>query len=223
MPVYFIQRGDDGPIKIGHAKDIGSRLSTLQTGQPDRLHLRHIFVGGAQEEAALHARFAAHRLAGEWFSPVPEIVSGDAGLEVFVRPKKKRSAGPTSWSEATYRAFMEKTEARMNDPAFIARRAESIAVRSAVTALRSGSDNLLCHLRRISSPNPVVRLRARNHAKAELARLEKAQRAMPGIIEALRRRADEGNDPVAITALKSWHALASVVQAWPHAPSAPAA
>jgi Meiotically up-regulated gene 113 len=81
VPVYVIRIGDDGPCKIGSATDPVRRLRHLQTGQPQRLRLLHVFRGGAEEEAALHRRFAAVRISGEWFQPLEEIVEGRFGLE----------------------------------------------------------------------------------------------------------------------------------------------
>jgi hypothetical protein len=80
MPVYFIQSGDTGPVKIGFTKDVRQRISALQTGHSAPLRLLHLFDGTETDEAALHVRFAAHRLIGEWFAPVPEVVAANVGL-----------------------------------------------------------------------------------------------------------------------------------------------
>lgn len=71
--VYFIA-GDSGPVKIGVAADPAVRLKTLQTANPVRLSILATAKGGSQKEAAYHRRFAAHRLHGEWFERVPEIL-----------------------------------------------------------------------------------------------------------------------------------------------------
>lgn len=78
--VYFIQCGESGPIKIGIAKDPASRLSGLQTGHHETLHLRAITEGGAEKEKAYHAQFAAHHARGEWFAPHPDILAEIARL-----------------------------------------------------------------------------------------------------------------------------------------------
>jgi hypothetical protein len=70
--VYVMQRGSDGPYKIGRAKGakrVRDRLSTLQTGSAERITLRRVFQGDAALEAALHKKFARARLEGEWFRP----------------------------------------------------------------------------------------------------------------------------------------------------------
>lgn len=67
--VYFIQEGDDGPVKIGSAYSPAYRLGTLQTGNPRRLHIRGTLRGGVGLERRMQAGFRAYQLEGEWFSP----------------------------------------------------------------------------------------------------------------------------------------------------------
>lgn len=70
--VYFIQSGEDGPIKIGRAQNIYSRRSELQGGNPELLYIRAYiplkYVADLAEEL-LHMYFAQFRLRGEWFCP----------------------------------------------------------------------------------------------------------------------------------------------------------
>ena len=73
--VYFIQRGGDGPVKIGFSKNPKGRLSSLQTGIPERLHLLGIVDGGKAEEQRLHRYFAAYGIQGEWFKPAPDLMA----------------------------------------------------------------------------------------------------------------------------------------------------
>ena len=92
--VYFVQEGDDGPVKIGTAglRNVMSRVGGLQTGNPRKLHLRRVVRGGAGLEVTLQRRYAAHRIRGEWFEPHPEL------LEIAIRPVGKwlvRDAAPT--------------------------------------------------------------------------------------------------------------------------------
>src|SRR4051794_36195224 len=57
--IYFIQAGMGGPVKIGLARGVMSRLATLQTAHPHKLILLGtIQNGGLALERALHARFA---------------------------------------------------------------------------------------------------------------------------------------------------------------------
>jgi hypothetical protein len=73
--VYFVQRGDDGPVKIGLAKDVVKRLDHLISACPDSLTLRAVLPGNADLERMLHSRFAADRIRGEWFRASPDIVA----------------------------------------------------------------------------------------------------------------------------------------------------
>lgn len=75
--VYFIQAASrSGPIKIGVAVSPADRLAKIQRMSPVLLDIiAEIRGGGQPEEARLHARFASHRLHGEWFSPAPELLA----------------------------------------------------------------------------------------------------------------------------------------------------
>jgi hypothetical protein len=76
--VYFIQAGEDGPIKIGCAVDVPRRLKVLQTGNVEVLRLLCDFEGGPEEERRLHRLFAGHHLRGEWFRPSIELLDWTA-------------------------------------------------------------------------------------------------------------------------------------------------
>jgi hypothetical protein len=71
--IYFIQRGEDGPIKIGISNNPFKRLETFQTASDEKLHIRGVFRGTTADEALLHQKFAAQRLRGEWFENTLEI------------------------------------------------------------------------------------------------------------------------------------------------------
>jgi len=73
--VYFIQQGEDGPIKIGTANDPKKRLTELQTGNPSRLYLLGTVRGSTEREHHLHKRMKEHqtREGGEWFDPTGEV------------------------------------------------------------------------------------------------------------------------------------------------------
>jgi len=74
--VYFIQGEYGGPIKIGIANDIQSRLASHQTGSPVILRIVGISSnGGKKLESKLHKQFADIRLHGEWFEATPELLS----------------------------------------------------------------------------------------------------------------------------------------------------
>ena len=67
--IYFIQSGEDGPIKVGFAKSVRPRLVTLQMGNPVKLRLLHQEMGSMADEARWHERLLRFRVRGEWFRP----------------------------------------------------------------------------------------------------------------------------------------------------------
>lgn len=73
--VYFIQGESGGPIKIGFTEDINSRLRTLQTGHFDTLIVLCTYPGKMQQERDYHKQFDQHRLKGEWFKPVQDVLN----------------------------------------------------------------------------------------------------------------------------------------------------
>lgn len=71
--VYFIR--SPTAVKIGMAKDANRRLTVLQTSHPEELALVATVPGGRELEAEYHARFAEHRVRGEWFAPHPDLLA----------------------------------------------------------------------------------------------------------------------------------------------------
>lgn len=83
MYVYFIQRADGGPIKIGTAERPDRRLQALQAANPDELVIRAVCLGGRAAEQVLHAHFAESRIRNEWFEPTPELTEVLARLPTW--------------------------------------------------------------------------------------------------------------------------------------------
>lgn len=73
--VYFLQAGEDGPIKIGTTKNLRRRLNKLQQGHPEKLIVRALRKGGRKTERGYHDRYAEFQIRGEWFSPSPAILN----------------------------------------------------------------------------------------------------------------------------------------------------
>lgn len=78
-PVGYVYAITDGEaVKIGwsarHPASPGGRLTQLQTAHAKELHLVGAVLAPQQHEAELHAKFSEHRLRGEWFRYVSEIV-----------------------------------------------------------------------------------------------------------------------------------------------------
>jgi predicted GIY-YIG superfamily endonuclease len=65
--LYVIQRGDDGPIKVGISRNVNQRVKDLQTGSAERLNVLRVYKM-ADVERAIHAELERKsRLEGEWF------------------------------------------------------------------------------------------------------------------------------------------------------------
>jgi hypothetical protein len=80
--IYFIQHGENGPVKIGLSIEPVKRIRKLQTGNPRDLFLRHVVPGDLSVEQQLHDRFEPARIRGEWFGLeyLPVIVAFAGGL-----------------------------------------------------------------------------------------------------------------------------------------------
>lgn len=70
--VYFIQRSNDGPIKIGKSKNPESRVNQLQLASVEPLRLLGVL---SDEEKRIHDLFLDHRISGEWFRPHQDILN----------------------------------------------------------------------------------------------------------------------------------------------------
>tara|TARA_Y100000361_G_C11161446_1_gene347661 strand:- start:6437 stop:6835 length:399 start_codon:yes stop_codon:yes gene_type:complete len=72
MNEYVYMITDGSYIKIGKANDIDRRIRELQTGNPKKLEILHVFECDEGEantlEKQIHSDFACLRVHGEWFS-----------------------------------------------------------------------------------------------------------------------------------------------------------
>jgi len=86
--VYFIQRGSDGPIKIGGTRgDPKVRMAVFQTASPEKLRLLGCVPG---EESAARAIFKAHWISGEWFRPHRDILDFVRGRTAKVKRLRRQ-------------------------------------------------------------------------------------------------------------------------------------
>ena len=79
MLVYIVQRGDYGPLKIGHVRravNLRRRLRDIQNACAEPVKLRRLIPTERNEclEVRLHALFAEYRLEGEWFRAAPAVL-----------------------------------------------------------------------------------------------------------------------------------------------------
>lgn len=198
MPIYFIQRGDDGPVKIGFTNDIRKRLRGLQTGHDVRLILRRAFDGSEVDERKLHARFAGCRLQGEWFAPTADILTGDIGLPPLrapVAPDRQGGAPRLNghgWTEESYRKADEKRRLRIADPAFAARSKAAYARTGGVTRLLGFLATVEQTVPRLRSAGKDAWRHRRDAKKALSSALDRAEVALaatPGLMDHVRLRA----------------------------------
>lgn len=70
--IYFIQIKEDGPIKIGRAKDPQKRLVSLQSGSPYPLRL--LLMLEEEDEKKYHIQFNSNRTNREWFNPAKDLL-----------------------------------------------------------------------------------------------------------------------------------------------------
>lgn len=75
--IYFLRNTDNGHIKIGFTEkdDADVRRDQCQTGNSGPLVVLATMPGGRNEERAMHMKFAAYGLEGEWFLPHPELLA----------------------------------------------------------------------------------------------------------------------------------------------------
>lgn len=76
--IYFLQC--DSRIKIGFAKDVKRRIADISCACPFPVKLLGTQRGSISEEQALHKRFAAARVTGEWFNFSDDIAQYITGL-----------------------------------------------------------------------------------------------------------------------------------------------
>lgn len=183
MPVYFIQAGDDGPVKIGTAKDVLRRLSMLKTSSAEPLHLRALYEGGAAEESLLHRRFAAHRIRREWFNP--DVLAEAVDLPVAPAPQPRERKG---WTDQSVRSMQAKRALHQHDPERIARRREGYKTAAAIVSIRAACWNISRFIAEAKA-DPGGRYHKRNLSE-QLARLQVAFQRCPDAWERIRGRSD---------------------------------
>ncbi len=86
---YFLQAGEDGPIKIGSSRNLVVRLRTLATMSPIPLRLLGVMKGDHEEHC--HMRLGAFRLRGEWFAPDETVLEFVRVNAITPPPDGKRS------------------------------------------------------------------------------------------------------------------------------------
>jgi hypothetical protein len=106
--VYFVQMGEDGPIKVGQTTKPLQRLESLQNGNPYPLRFTRIEIWPGSQECYIHGIFKDYRLRGEWFrrhpalaaiadvAPDPDLIGSALAYESFQRSRPGRRPRPAS-------------------------------------------------------------------------------------------------------------------------------
>jgi hypothetical protein len=94
MPVYFIQAGDGGPIKIGHATNVRRRVAALRTACPAEILALGYIDGDEKDEQALHRQFNGDRVRGEWFRSSSALLAVVAEATPIATRKARQPIAP---------------------------------------------------------------------------------------------------------------------------------
>lgn len=98
--IYFIQCGNDGPIKIGKSNNPKNRLQALRGGCPYKLSIIKRLHGSS--DYYVHELLKNHKLRGEWFEPNDEVLEFNQEVldkALLIKPDQSgfiRSAGRQS-------------------------------------------------------------------------------------------------------------------------------
>lgn len=108
--LYFIQE-QNGPVKIGYARDPRERIKSMQVGNPRPLELVFWTRTPTEVEGRVHRLLADHRIMGEWYAPnadvwavleAVELIFGSAHIDECTRCSHKnrvRRAGRLDLAE----------------------------------------------------------------------------------------------------------------------------
>lgn len=83
--IYVIGEPEDGPLKIGYSKDPIARLRNMQTGNPRRLRIEYVLVGGMETEKLLHQFWEPHAIISASSKRLPGVAPGTEWFKSRVR------------------------------------------------------------------------------------------------------------------------------------------
>ena len=89
--IYFIQAGENKPIKIGWTDSIERRIGKLQAANYEKLKILHLFEGDRESEKIFHKFAKDYRIRGEWFN---SNVLKDSKIANIVKSKKEIKIKP---------------------------------------------------------------------------------------------------------------------------------
>lgn len=94
--IYFIQDGDDGPIKIGYSSEVEKRVQALVTSSHKNLKILFAMGGDMDKEKELHDLFDFAHKKGEWFWPVKSLVAFIESCNLLSQVSKSLNAIPAN-------------------------------------------------------------------------------------------------------------------------------
>jgi hypothetical protein len=113
--VYVIGE-QDGPVKIGFAKDPVKRLRTMQTGNPRRLRVEHVLIGWMELEKVLHQIWEPHAIVAASREGKVDVLPGTEWFKAEVRPKLDEVMITASLNQFDYLTFGPHDEEDGIDP-----------------------------------------------------------------------------------------------------------
>lgn len=129
--IYFIEAVGMGLVKIGYTIDPAKRFMSMLTMSPAPLSLLGSITGGPEKEAEIHGKLAPHRLHGEWFKMVPEVMAIVAtaehryGHEFYNQVARERGAALQAYLERMRRGeVVRPTRGKEKRPRSLNPRAE---------------------------------------------------------------------------------------------------
>lgn len=73
--VYFIQRQENGPVKIGYTARLTRLFSEFYVASPDPVIVRAMVPGGQSLEHWFHRRHADRLMFSDWYEPAREVIA----------------------------------------------------------------------------------------------------------------------------------------------------
>lgn len=95
--IYVIRDTLSGHVKIGLSEKPWVRFAKMRVDCPGELSMRAILDGERADEQALHRRFVAHRVRGEWFECSGALAEWLLGLVLPTPPVAGRRR---TWGES---------------------------------------------------------------------------------------------------------------------------
>jgi hypothetical protein len=172
VKTYFIQAEDGGPVKIGRGARPENRLKDIQTGNPYRLVLRGVLEG--DQEDALHRKFHAWRMSGEWFfvdDELAKIIHDDHGVELVLDTDKSLLDGLRKLSSRWVRMSLSEIAEALHDSKCMSRINYTIKRNQQERADQERKHLEAVEKRRVEKER-LERLRVQQEAEAESNRIK---------------------------------------------------